>query len=100
MADAANGAEQVNRVEHVIKIVRRFAHAHENDTLDRTFATRKYDLRDDFGAADLAQQAIAAGHAKNTADRAADLRRHANAVARQEHAFHRLPVAKRHEQAC
>ena len=64
-----------------------------------TPGARQHHLGDDLGAAELAQQAVAAGHAEDAADRAADLGRDAQAVARQQHAFHRLAVAQFDQQA-
>jgi hypothetical protein len=99
VADAALRAEQLDGLEHVVEVVRRLAHAHEHDLLHGAPRARQRHLRDDLGAADLAQQAVAAGHAEHAADRAADLRRHAQAVARQQHALHRLAVGELDEQA-
>ena len=56
-------------------------------------------LRDDLGTAELAQEAVLAGHAEGAADGAADLGRDAEAVARQQHAFDHLAVGERDEQA-
>ena len=51
------GAEQLDRLEHVVEVVRRLAHAHEHDLPHRRRRARERDLRDDLGAAELAQQA-------------------------------------------
>jgi hypothetical protein len=75
------------------------AHAHEHHLLHRAPAARERHLGDDLGAAQLAQQTIAPGHAEHAADRAAHLRRHAQSVARQQHALHGLAVGQLHQQA-
>ena len=100
VADRAFGAEQLDRIKHVIEVVRRLAHAHEDDFLHGTTAARQHHLRDDLGTADLAQQSVAAGHAEQAPNGATDLRRNAHTVARQEHAFHRLTIGELDEQAC
>ena len=97
VADAAGGAEQFDGFEHVVQVVRRLAHAHEHDFFHRLPLAREHHLGDDLGAAELAQQAALAGHAESAAHRTADLRRHAHAAARQQHAFHRLAVRERHQ---
>jgi hypothetical protein len=73
LADTAFGAEQVDRLQHVIQVVRRFAHAHEDHFLHRAKAPRQSHLGDDLGGAQLAQQAALAGHAEHAAHRATDL---------------------------
>jgi hypothetical protein len=71
-----------------------------NTTLcTRPQAARERHLRDDLGAAELAQQAVLAGHAEHAAHGAADLGGHAQAVARQQHALHRLAVGELDQQA-
>ncbi|MNT05883.1 hypothetical protein D3C72_1405270 [compost metagenome] len=99
MADIAFGAEQVDGFEHVVEVVRRFTHAHEDDLLHRAQTPRQHDLSEDFHARDLADQAALAGHTEAAADRAADLGGNAEPVARQQHAFHHLPVGEFDEQA-
>ena len=99
MPDAAGGAEQVDGFEHVVEVVRRFAHAHEDDPLHRPAGAGQHHLGDDLGAGELAQQAVAPGHAEDAADRAADLGRHAQPVARQQHALDRLAVGEFDQQA-
>jgi hypothetical protein len=94
VADAAGGAEQVDGLEHVVHVVRRLAHAHEHHLAHLAPAPRQHHLGDDLGTAELAQQAAAPGHAKTAADGAADLGRHAHAVARQQHAFHGLAIGQ------
>jgi hypothetical protein len=56
-------------------------------------------LGDDLGAAELAQQAVPAGHAEHAAHRAAHLGGDAQAVPGQQHALHRLAVGQFHQQA-
>ena len=99
MADAAAGAEQVDRLEHGIEVVRRLAHAHEHHLRHRAQAARERDLGDDLGAAELALEAADAGHAEHAADRAADLGRDAQAAARQQHGLDRAAVGQADEQA-
>ena len=99
MADIAFGTEQVDGFEHVVQVVRRLAHAHEDDLLDRALPPRQHHLRQDLHAGDLADQAALAGHAESTADRAADLGGNTEPVARQQHAFHHLPVGQVDQQA-
>jgi hypothetical protein len=52
------------------------------------------DLGHDLGAAQLAQQPVAARHAEAAAHRAADLGRHAQPVARQQGGLHALAVGQ------
>jgi hypothetical protein len=92
VADAAGRAEQVDRVEHVVEVVRGLAHAHEHDLLHGAPRPRERHLRDDLGAADVALQALPTGHAEHAADGATDLRRHAQPAARQQHALDGLTV--------
>ncbi|MCY1543727.1 hypothetical protein D9M68_795560 [compost metagenome] len=99
MADIACGAEQVDGFEHVVEVVRRFTHAHEDDFLHRAQTPRQHDLGEDFHARDLADQTALASHAEAAADRAADLGGDAEPVARQQHAFHHLSVGEFNEQA-
>ena len=99
VADAAFHTQQFDGLQHVVQIVGRLAHAHEHDLLHRATAARQHHLRDDLRAGELAQQAGAAGHAEHAAHRTADLGGHAHAVARQQHAFHRLAIRQRHQQA-
>jgi hypothetical protein len=67
VADAAAGAEEVDRLEHGIEVVRRLAHAHEDHLGHRAQAARERDLGDDLGAAELALEAAQAGHAEHAA---------------------------------
>ena len=99
MADVAHRAQQLDGFEHVVEVVRGLAHAHEDDLLDRAARARQGHLRDDLGAADLAQQAVLARHAEHAAHRATHLRGHAQAIARQQHALTCLAVLQAHEQA-
>jgi hypothetical protein len=99
VADAAGGAEQVDRLEHRVEVVRRLAHAHEDDLRHRPQAARERDLGDDLGAAELALEAADAGHAEGAADRAADLRRDAQPPARQQHRFDAGAVGEADEEA-
>jgi len=99
VADGAGRAEEVDRLHHVVEVVRGLAHAHEHHLLDQPLAPRQHHLRHDLGAADLAQQALAPGHAEHAADRAADLGRHAQTVARQQHALDRLTIGQFDQQA-
>ena len=99
VADAAAGAEQVDRFEHGLEVVRRLAHAHEDDLGHRSQAPRERDLGDDLRAAQLPLEAADAGHAEDAADGAADLARHAEAAARQQHGFDRAAVGEADEQA-
>ena len=79
--------------------MRRFAHAHEDDFFHGAHGARQDHLRHDFAAGDLPDQTIAARHAELAADGATDLAGHAQAVARQQHAFHRLAIVQSHQQA-
>ena len=97
--DIRRSAEQIDRFEHVVDIVRRLAHAHEGDLLHRAAGTGQHHLGDDLGTTELAQQAIAAGHAEAATHRTADLGRDADAVLRQQHALHRLAIAEFYQQA-
>jgi hypothetical protein len=74
-------------------------HAHEHDLAHLAPGPGQRHLGDDLGAAKLAQQTAAPGHAEAAADGAADLARHAQAVALQQHAFHRLTVGQLHQEA-
>ena len=102
VADGALSAQQLDRFHHVVQVVRRLTHAHEDDLVDgskRPQRARERHLRNDLGTAQLAQQAALPRHAEDTADRAADLGRHAQAAARQQHAFHGLAVGELDQQA-
>ena len=79
--------------------MRRLAHAHEDDAFDRPQAARQCHLGDDLGAADLADQAVAAGHAEHAADRAADLGGDAQAAFGQQHGLGGLAVVQAQQQA-
>jgi hypothetical protein len=80
--------------------VGRFAHAHEYHLAHRAAFAREHHLGDDLGAAELAQQAVAAAHAEHTAHGTTHLRRNAQAAARQQHALHHLAVTQFHQQPC
>ena len=99
MTDATERAEQVDCFEDVVEVVGRLAHAHEDHLANRRTRAGGDHLRHDLGAADLAQQAFAAGHAKHASHRTAHLRRDAHAFARQQHGLDRLAVGQRHQQA-
>ena len=60
---------------------------------------RQGHLRDDFGAAQLAQQAVTPGHAEHAAHGAPHLGRHAQPIARQQHALGGLAIVQAHQQA-
>ena len=92
-------AEQIDRLEHVVEVVRGLAHAHEHHLVHRPAPARERHLRHDLGAAELALQAAAAAHAEHAAHRATHLRRDAQPVARQQHALHRLGIGQLDEQA-
>ena len=98
MSDVALRAQHFNRLQHVIEIVRRFAHAHEHHLAHRAAFAREHHLGDDLGAAELAQQAVAAAHAKHTAHGTTHLRRDAQTAAWQQHAFHHQAIAQFHQQ--
>jgi len=98
VADAAQRAQQLDGLHHVVEVVGRLAHAHEHHLLHHPPAARQRHLGHDLGAAHLAQQAFAPGHAEQAAHRTAHLRRDTQAVARQQHAFHRLAVGQVHQQ--
>ncbi|ODV17136.1 MAG: hypothetical protein ABT25_30115 [Variovorax sp. SCN 67-20] len=98
VAHIAHGAEQFDGFQHVVEVVRRFAHAHEHHLAHRPAHARERHLGNDLGAAHLPQQAVAARHAELAPDGAADLRRNAEAVTRQQHAFDGLAVRQRHQQ--
>ena len=98
VADAAGRAEQVDGLEHGVEVVRRLAHAHEHHLVHAAARTGQRHLGDDLGTAQLAQQPALPGHAEPAADRAAHLRRHTQAVARQQHAFHGLAVGQLQQQ--
>ena len=74
MTDTAFEAEQFNGFYDVFEIVRRLAHAHEHDFFYRTQRSRQNHLSNNFSAAQLAQQAITAGHAEYAADGTTNLR--------------------------
>ena len=99
VADAAERAKQVDRLEHIVEVVGRLAHAHEDHLAHRLTSAGSDHLRHDFGAADLSQQALAAGHAEHATHRAAHLRRDADAFTRQQHGLDRLAVGQRHQQS-
>ena len=99
VADAARRAEQLDGIEHVVHVVRRLAHAHEDHLGHLAPRPGQHHLGDDLGAAELAQQAAAPGHAERAADGATDLARNTQAVTRQQHAFHGLAVGQFHQQA-
>ena len=99
VADAARRAEQFDGVEHVVHVVRRLAHAHEDHLGHLAPRPGQHHLGDDLGAAELAQQAAAPGHAERAGYGAADLARYTQAVTRQQHAFHGLAVGQFHQQA-
>jgi hypothetical protein len=61
--------------------------------------SREHDLREDLGAAELAQQAVTARHAEAAADCAAHLRGHAQAVAWQQHALDGLAIGQVDQQS-
>ena len=97
--DVAGSAQQLDRLDHVVEVVRGLAHAHEHHLLDRPQRARQRHLGDDLGAAHLAQQPALAGHAKHASHRAANLAGHAQAVTRQQHALNGLAIGQRHQQA-
>ena len=99
MADRTLHAEQLDRLVHGLQVVRRLAHAHEDHPPHGLQGARQHHLGDDLGTAELALQAAGAGHAEHAADRAADLGRHADPAARQQHGFHRLSVGQVDQQA-
>ncbi len=99
VTDIALRAQEVDGLQHVVQVVSRFAHAHEDDLAHRAAAARQNHLGDDLGALDLTQQALATGHTEHAADCAADLGGHAQAVAREQHALHGLPVGEIDQQA-
>ena len=100
MADIALRAQQLNRFQHVVEIVGRFAHAHEHHLAHGAAFAREHHLGHDLGAAELAQQAVAAAHAEHTSHGTTHLRRNAQAAARQQHAFHHLAIGQFHQQPC
>ena len=100
MPDVALRAKQLDRFQHVVEIVRRFAHAHEHHLAHRAAFAREHHLGDDLGAAELAQQAVAAAHAEDTPHGTTHLRRNAQPAARQQHALHHLAVGQFHQQPC
>ena len=77
----------------------RLAHAHELDLRDRTQRAGERHLRDDLRAAEVALEAVPARHAEHAADRAADLGRDAQGIARQQDALHRPAVGQFDQQA-
>jgi hypothetical protein len=83
----------------VVQIVRRFAHAHEHHFLHRANTAGEHHLRHDLQAAHLTNQAALARHAEAAPHGTAYLRRHAERVARQQHAFDHLTVGQFHQQA-
>ena len=97
--DGALGAEQLDGLDHRVEVVRRLAHAHEHHLVHPAQPARERDLGDDLGAAELAQQAVLAGHAEHAAHRAAELGGHAQPVARQQHALHGLAIGELDQQA-
>ncbi len=91
-------AEQFDRVEHLLQVVRRLAHAHQDHLADGAQAARERHLGDDLGRVELAQQAAATGHAEDATDGTAELGRDAYAVARQQHALDQLAIGQAHQQ--
>jgi len=73
-------------------LVRWLAQAHENHPADLAGRAGQGHLGHELGAADLAQQAVLARHAEHAAHGTTHLRRHAQAITRQQHAFDRLAV--------
>ena len=98
MSDRPLVSKQVNRLKHIVEVVRRFPHAHEHHLLHRTPQSRQHHLRNDFGAAQLPQQATLSGHAEQATDGTADLRRHANTITRQQHALDHLSIGQADQQ--
>src|SRR3989338_8568147 len=74
VADVALCAKQLDRFEHVVEIVGRFAHAHEYHLAPCASFAREHPLGDDLGAAELAQQTVAATHAEDTPHGTTNLR--------------------------
>mgnify|MGYP006929324201 CR=1 FL=1 len=99
VADVADGAEQVDRFEHVVQVVRGLAHAHEHHPLHRPRRARQRHLGHDLGAAHLAHQATLPRHAEHAAHRATDLGGHAQSTARQQNTLDHLTIGQRHQQA-
>jgi hypothetical protein len=100
VADVADRAQQFDRLHHRFEVVRRLAHAHEDDLAHGLEAARQRHLGDDLGAAQLALQPALPGHAEQTADRTAHLAADADTVARQQHAFDGLAILQRQQQPC
>ena len=99
VADAAQRAQQLDGFEHVVQVVGRLAHAHEHHLGHRPALAGQHHLGHDLGAAQLADQPALSGHAKAAAHGAAQLAAHAQATARQQYGFHRLPIGQLHQQA-
>ena len=99
MADGAAGAEQIDRLQHRVKIVGRLAHAHEHDLLHRPASAREHHLGHDLGAADLPDQTGAAGHAEDAADRTANLGGDTQTVPREQHALDGLAIPQPEEES-
>jgi len=99
VTDATGRTEELYRLDHIVEIVGRLPHAHEDHLAHRPEAAGEHDLGHDLGAAELADQPVASGHAEDAAHRAAKLGRHAQAVTRQQHTFHHLLIGQRHQQA-
>ena len=92
--DPALRAQQRDCFEHVVEVVGRLAHAHELDFLHRAQRSAEHHLRQDFGATQMTFEPFPARHAEDAPHRATDLGRDAHRVARQQHAFHRLPIGQ------
>ncbi len=81
------------------RVVRRLAHAHEDDGADRAQPARERDLRDDLAAPSWRSRPSRPVRAERAADRAADLGGHAQAAARQQHRLDGRAAGERHQQA-
>ncbi len=99
MGNEPFASEQIDGREHVVEVVRGLAHAHEHDLAHAAQRSRQRHLGHDFRASEVSLQTIASGHAERTTDRTAHLRRNAQALFGQQHAFDGLAIGELEEQA-
>ena len=97
--DIALRAQQINRLQHIVQIVRRLAHAHENHFVNGPQSARQRHLGKDFTTAQLTQEPPLTRHAKLATHGTTDLAGNTEPAARQQHALHALPVLQAHQQA-
>ena len=92
MPNIAHCAQQFDGLQHIVKIMGRLTHAHEDHFFHGPHLACQGDLRHHFTASQLANQTRLTGHAKHTTDRTPDLTGHTQPIAWQQHTFNRLTV--------